>query len=35
LLDDVDGDAPGLVAGEQFRRRVSAGLIAEADVSVF
>ena len=31
-LGDVGGDAPGLVAGEQVRRRAPSGLILEIDV---
>jgi hypothetical protein len=31
-LGDIGGDAPGLVAGEQVRRRATAGLLLEIDV---
>jgi hypothetical protein len=31
-LGDVGGDAPGLVAGEQVRRRATSPLILEVDV---
>ena len=31
-LGDVDGDAPGLVAGEEMRRRAPAPLLLEIDV---
>jgi hypothetical protein len=30
-LGDVGGDAPGLVAGEQFGRRAPTGVILEID----
>jgi hypothetical protein len=31
-LGDVDGDAPGLIAGEEVRRRATSRLILEIDV---